>query len=181
MTYTVLPPAGCGDLFQTPALGSGFLHACAWTIPCHNLRSARFFLSPSQQCPTALGELISALSKCSQAQERHTRVMLNLSAGQELLWAVGVLECQISAHQPGLQPPLTYGSYEEPYLHTGRSTPGLSIPLLELGCDLDWDSWHFQALSLCVFCSWFWSWDCSKWTDSVWTWGNERFFQHLRL
>lgn len=180
MTYTVLPPAGCGDLFQTPALGSGFLHACAWTIPCHNLRSARFFLSPSQHCPTVLGELISALSKCSQAQERHTRVMLNLSAGQELLWVF----------------------WNARYLHTSLdcSHHWLMVLMKNHICTLEgpplvspflyWDwvviwagttSWHFQAPCLCVFCSWFWSWDCSKWTDSVWTWGNERFFQHLRL
>lgn len=65
--------------------------------------------------------------------------MLSISEEQEVLWAVGAFECQISPHQPGLQTPLTDLPYEEPYLHPGRSSPGLSIPLLGLGRDLGSD------------------------------------------
>lgn len=171
MTNTVLPSVGCGDLFP--------LHACAWTIPCHNLRTARFFLSSSQHCPTVLSELISALSKCSQAEKRDT----------EWCWA-------------SLQGRSCCGCLNARYLHTSLDCshhwqiclmknhictlegPALVSPFLHWDWVVIWagtSSWHSQAPSLCFFCSWFWSSDCSKWADFIWPCANKKFFWHLRL
>lgn len=128
MTYTVLPLTGCGDLF--PDCSSG-----QWLPECLCLNNSL----PQPEVSQVLPLFFTTASYCAWWTnfstekmlpgwgERH-RVMLSLTAGQELLWALlGAFECQISPHQPGLQAPLTDLPYEEPYLHTGSSSPDTSF------------------------------------------------------
>jgi len=75
---TVLPSVGCGGLSKIlpPRLQFRAVASCV-VVPeqlfAISLRSARFFLCSFQQHPAVSDdELISALSKCRQAEEKDT-------------------------------------------------------------------------------------------------------------
>lgn len=112
-------------------------------------------------------------------EERH-RVMLSLSAGQELLW--------VCLNARYLHTSLDCSHHWQICLMKNHictlEGPALVSPFLHWDWVVIWagtSSWHSQAPSLCFFCSWFWSSDCSKWADFIWPCANKKFFWHLRL
>lgn len=177
MIGTVLPSVRCGGLSKILLLIRQFWFvASCMLVPeqlfATSLRSARFFLRSFQQHPAVFDELISALSKCSQAEEKDT----------ERCWASPEGEsCQ------GLCVPLNAR-----YLRTslGRShhqqicfvknricSLALASAFPCCGWIVVWagrSSWHSQAPYVSSPLA-FWSLGCSKWTAFVWIRGSKRF------